>query len=64
MNTYAEASGYPAEGLWTAYEITGDAEGWLATLGIPAVTVELKTPNSIEWQQNLAGVEAVMRLYK
>ncbi len=64
MNTYAEASGYPAEGLWTAYEITGDAEGWLATLGIPAVTVELKTPNSIEWQQNLAGVEAVMSLYK
>ena len=64
MNTYAEASGYPAEGLWTAYEITGDAEGWLATLGIPAVTVEFKTPNSIEWQQNLAGVEAIMNLYK
>lgn len=63
MNTYATAAGYPAVDSFTAYPITGDAEGWLATLGIPAVTVELSTHESIEWTKNWAGVQALLAHY-
>ena len=63
MNTYAAASGYGAVAVFDAYEITGDAEGWLASIGIPAITVELKTHETIEWEQNLAGVEALFDYY-
>ncbi len=64
MNTYALAGSYGAVPAFTAYPITGDAEGWLASIGIPAVTVELESRTSIEWDRNLAGVEAVLELYK
>ncbi len=64
MNTYAGASGYEAAGLWTAYPVTGDAEGWLASIGIPAVTVELEAAASIEWGRNLAGTMAILEQYK
>jgi hypothetical protein len=64
MNAYASASGYPAVDSFDAYEITGDAEGWLASIGIPAVTVELSTHEAIEWERNLAGVTALFDLYK
>ena len=60
MNAYANAAGYGAVPAFTAYPITGDAEGWLASIGIPAITVELKTYQSIEWAQNLAGVNAIL----
>lgn len=63
MNTYATASGYEAAGLWTAYQVTGDAEGWLASIGIPAVTVELEAFNDSEWEKNIAGIEATLNLY-
>ena len=63
MNTYAAASGYAPAGLWTAYQVTGDAEGWLATLGIPAVTVEFTDFNTSEFTENLAGVTAVLDAY-
>lgn len=64
MNTYATAANYEAAGLWTAYQITGDAEGWLASIGIPAVTVELEDRDSIEWERNWAGVLATLELYR
>ncbi len=63
MNAYSTASGYKAVDVFDAYEITGDAEGWLASIGIPAVTVELSTHESIEWTRNLAGVQALFRQY-
>jgi g-D-glutamyl-meso-diaminopimelate peptidase len=63
MNAYANAAGYRAVEFFDAYEITGDAEGWLASIGIPAITVELSTHESIEWQKNLAGIQAVFRYY-
>jgi len=63
MNTYATAANYEAFGMWTAYPVTGAAEDWLATLGIPAITVELETRDSIEWQRNWAAVLATLRLY-
>ena len=64
MNTYARASKYSAVDSFGAYEITGDAEGWLASINIPAVTVELSTHETTEWDRNLAGVQALFNLYK
>lgn len=63
MKDYARASGYSAVESFDAYEISGDAEGWLASIGIPAITVELKTHETIEWAQNIAGVRALFRYY-
>ncbi|MEX0910131.1 MAG: M14 family metallopeptidase [Candidatus Paceibacterota bacterium] len=64
MNTYSQASGYPAMTSFDHYEITGDMEGWLATIRVPAVTVELTTHETVEWAKNLAGVKAILELYK
>lgn len=63
MNAYSSGSTYPAVDSFTAYAITGDAEGWLASINIPAITVELKTHESIEWDRNLAGINALFAHY-
>ncbi len=59
MNAYSKASGYSAVKSFDSYEVTGDAEGWLASINIPAITVELQTHNTIEWELNLAGIKAL-----
>jgi g-D-glutamyl-meso-diaminopimelate peptidase len=64
MREYSRASGYSAIDSFDAYEITGDAEGWLASIGIPAITVELQTHEAIEWERNLAGIKALFEYYK
>ena len=64
MNTYASAAGYPAVKSFTAYEVHGDAEGWLASINIPAITVELKSHDSIEWERNLLGIKALLNAEK
>ncbi|MFT5850045.1 MAG: hypothetical protein ACI9H6_000874 [Patiriisocius sp.] len=64
MSAYAQAASYGEVPVFDAYPITGDAEGWLASIGIPAVTVELETANSIEWVRNLAGTNALLEMYK
>lgn len=64
MNAYAEASGYPAVESFDSYEISGDAEGWLASINIPAITIELKTRNTAEWSQNLSGIQALFEYYR
>ncbi len=63
MNTYATAANYKAISAFDAYPVTGDAEGWLASINIPAITVELTTHETVEWEKNLAGVKAVLNLY-
>ena len=63
MNAYAQASGYRAVKAFDSYAITGDAEGWLASIGIPAITVELSTHETIEWEKNLAGIKALFEYY-
>jgi predicted deacylase len=63
MNAYATATGYTAIAEFDAYPVTGDAEGWLASIGIPALTVELETHNTTEWEKNKAGIEAVLEYY-
>lgn len=64
MNAYSKASGYKAIDSFDAYPVTGDAEGWLASIGIPAITVELQTHTTIEWEKNLAGTKALLEYYK
>lgn len=63
MNAYAKSAGYTAVDIFDAYPVTGDAEGWLASIGIPAITVELSTHETIEWAKNLAGFKSVLSLY-
>lgn len=57
---YSQASGYPIYGAFQQYTITGDASDWLAGQGIPAITIELTTHESIDWRMNLAGLNALM----
>jgi len=64
MNAYAGASGYTAVESFDAYEITGDAEGWLASIGIPALTVELATHETVELEENLRGVRSLFEYYR
>jgi g-D-glutamyl-meso-diaminopimelate peptidase len=63
MRAYSLASGYRAIESFDQYEITGDAEGWLASIGIPAITVELETHETVEFNRNLAGVKALIEYY-
>jgi len=63
MNAYSKASGYPPVDSFDAYSVTGDAEGWLASVGIPAITVELSSHEAIEFEKNLAGVRALLSEY-
>ncbi|MFA6254289.1 MAG: M14 family metallopeptidase [Candidatus Paceibacterota bacterium] len=63
MNAYAEAAGYKPVKSFDNYSITGDAEGWLASIAVPAITVELSTHRDIEWEKNLAGVKALLTYF-
>lgn len=55
---YASAADYGWVRLFDAYPITGDVEGWLASVGIAAVTVELESANQTEWDRNWAGMQS------
>jgi predicted deacylase len=63
MNAYATAANYNSVESFDAYPVSGDAEGWLASIGIPAITVELETRTSAEWERNRAGVMAMFSEY-
>lgn len=63
MNAYATAAGYGAMASFTSYPVTGDAEGWLASIGIPAITVELETHQTVEWDRNFAGFQALLQYF-
>lgn len=63
MNVYAKASGYLAVKTFDSYAVTGDSESWLASINIPAITVELKTHETVEWEKNLAGIKALFNYY-
>ena len=64
MSGYAKAGQYKEVATFDAYPVTGDAEGWLASINIPAITVELETRTSPEWERNKAGIEALFTLFK
>ncbi len=63
MNAYSRASGYTAVKKFDSYEVNGDVEGWLASIDIPAITVELQTHETVEWERNLAGIKALFKYY-
>lgn len=60
---YAGASGYPLRAAFSAYPISGDATNWLTQQGIPAITIELRTQSSPEFEQNLGGVQSVLAYF-
>jgi hypothetical protein len=62
-NLYADASGYRAYESFDFYTITGDMVNWLAKEGIPAISVLLSTHDDVEWEENRAGVEALLEHY-
>lgn len=64
MQLYADAANYGAVPVFDAYPVTGDAEGWLASIGIPAITVELQSFQSIEFNRNAEGVAALLEYYQ
>lgn len=57
---YGEAANYPVYERFYHYPVTGDAGDWLATQGIPSISVELKTHEDIDWTENLAGVLMIL----
>jgi predicted deacylase len=63
MSAYAQAAGYGEVPVFDAYVVTGAVEDWLDSQGIPAVTVELETRTSSEFERNLAGTIATLELY-
>ncbi len=62
MKAYAAAGKYGAVASFDAYPVTGDAEGWLASINIPAITVELESRTDTEWTRNRAGIEAILNI--
>lgn len=62
-NVYAKASGYPAHETFDSYATTGDMTNWLAKIGVPAISVLLTNHTDIEWDKNLAGIEAVLQYF-
>lgn len=61
--TYAKASGYPAHEDFDFYTTTGDIVSWLAKINVPAISVLLTNHTDVEWNKNLAGVKALLKLY-
>jgi len=63
VKAYSKASGYKAYQDFDFYSTTGDMINWFAKNKIPAIGVLLTTHTSIEWNNNKAGVEAVLKYY-
>lgn len=57
---YAGAAGYVYSRFWPNYTITGGMHDWAGSLGIAAITPELLTGDLPEFEQNLAGLLAVL----
>lgn len=57
---YATAANYEYRRYWDAYFITGGTHDWAGSLGIAAIIPELISATDPEYDQNLAGVLAVM----
>jgi predicted deacylase len=57
---YAAATGYRYDRFWPNYNITGGMHDWAGSLGIAAITPELFNGVDSDFEQNLAGVQAVL----
>ena len=58
---YAAATGYRYDRYWQNYNITGGMHDWAGSLGIAAITPELINGIDVDYEQNLAGVQAILR---
>ena len=56
---YGEASGYPYGTEFNSYPVTGTAPGWVDSIGIPALDVELASAEITEVERNLRAIIAV-----
>ncbi|NJP07692.1 MAG: peptidase M14 [Chloroflexaceae bacterium] len=61
---YAEAADYAYNRFWPNYMINGGMHDWAGSMGIAAITPELVSPTESEFDQNLAGIQAVMQQYQ
>jgi serine/threonine protein kinase len=61
-NTYGLAAGYEIADyeIKTSQEIPGDASNWLDRVGIPSIAVLLPEYTTVDWNNNLAGMRAVI----
>src|SRR3954471_8747844 len=57
---YAASTGYRYDRYWQNYNITGGMHDWAGSLGIAAVTPELYNGVGSDYEQNLAGVQALL----
>lgn len=57
---YAAGAGYEYSRYWPSYNITGGMSDWAESLGVAAITPELVTGDRSEYEQNLAGLQAVL----
>lgn len=57
---YAEAANYIYARYWPNYMITGSMADWASAFGITSITPELVSDVDSEFEQNLAGIRAVM----
>jgi predicted deacylase len=58
---YAAGTGYRYDRYWPNYQITGGMHDWAGSLGIAAITPELINGIDADYEQNLAGVQAILR---
>lgn len=56
---YGDTSGYPYGEDFSEYPITGTAPGWVDSIGIPALDVELATAEGSEFDRNLRAIVAI-----
>jgi predicted deacylase len=57
---YAQAANYIYARYWPNYMITGSMADWASAFGITSITPELVSDVDSEFEQNLAGVRAVL----
>jgi hypothetical protein len=62
---YGHAAGYPVADFedLTSQELNGDGTNWIDQQGIPAIAVLLPEYESIDWNDNLAGMKAILDHY-
>lgn len=61
-NLYGNAAGYTVQ-PWSWYPVNGDASNWLDSQGIAAVSVLTLDYTTVDWQNNLHGMRAVINAY-
>jgi hypothetical protein len=59
VSVLGEAAGYSYGSVFSDYQVTGTAPGWVGSIGIASADVELATAHGTEFNRNLRGIMAV-----